>query len=126
MENRSDCLGPLNLEIGRRRRANEEGEEGKIKRTGVRELADRSAVEKRLSAHWFLEAPWLAVGDIPSRPDGAFRAFRGISMLGATALADFNLQISAFHLISCASLRFCALDVLQLLLWAYPTRIVGT
>ena len=82
--------------------------------------------EKRLSAHWFLEAPWLAVSDIPSRPDGAFRAFRGISMLGATALADFNLQISAFHLISCASLRFCALDVLQLLLWAYPTRIVGT
>jgi len=53
VENRSDCLGPLNLEIGRRRRANEEGEEGKIKRTGVRELADRSAVEKRLSAHWF-------------------------------------------------------------------------
>ena len=42
------------------------------------------------------------------------------------ALADFNLQISAFHLISCASLRFCALGVLQLLLWAYPTRIVGT
>jgi len=47
-------------------------------------------------------------------------------MLGATALADFNLQISGFHLISWASLRFCALDVLQLLLWAYPTRIVGT
>ena len=40
MENRSDCLGPLNLEIGRRRRANEEGEEGKIKRTGVRKFAD--------------------------------------------------------------------------------------
>ena len=53
MENRSDCLGPLNLEIGRRRRANEEGEEGKIKRTGVRELADMLAIEKALSAHWF-------------------------------------------------------------------------
>jgi len=46
-------LGPLNLEIGRRRRANEEGEEGKIKRTGVRELADMLAIEKALSAHWF-------------------------------------------------------------------------
>jgi hypothetical protein len=28
-------------------------EEGKIKRTGVRELADHSAIENPLSAHWF-------------------------------------------------------------------------
>ncbi len=33
-----------------------------------------SAVEKPLSAHWFLESPRLALNDIPSRPDGAFRA----------------------------------------------------
>ena len=32
-----------------------------------------SAVEKPLSAHWFLEPPWLAVNDIPWKPDGAIR-----------------------------------------------------
>jgi hypothetical protein len=40
------------------------GSDGKIKRTGVRELADRSAIEKPLSAHWFLEALRLAPDDV--------------------------------------------------------------
>ena len=38
-----------------------------------------SAVEKPLSAHWFLEARRLAFGDIRSSLDGAFRASRRIS-----------------------------------------------
>ena len=50
LANRRECREPLGLAVGPWEPATEEG---KIKRTGVRELADRSAVEKPLSAHWF-------------------------------------------------------------------------
>ena len=99
----------VGLEVGPSEPATEEG---KIKRTGVREFADRSAVEKPLSAHWFLESPRLALNDVPSRPDGTFRACRGISTAEAMALADFNSKVSAFHLLPCASLRFSTIDTL--------------
>jgi hypothetical protein len=55
-----------------------------------------------------------------------FELFQGISTRGATALADFNSKVFAFHSISCASLRLGAIDALQLLRGAYPTRIVGS
>jgi hypothetical protein len=38
---------------GRATEEGEEGEEGKIKRAAARELADMSAIDKALSAHWF-------------------------------------------------------------------------
>ena len=85
--------------------------DGKIKRTGVRKLADESAVEKYLSAHWFLESRRLALNGIPSKPDGAIRASRGISTGQAMALANFNLKVSAFHSILCESLRFSTIDI---------------
>jgi hypothetical protein len=50
-------------------------EESKIKRTDVRELADWSAIEKPLSAHWFLEARRLALNDIQSETGWRPRAF---------------------------------------------------
>jgi hypothetical protein len=65
-------LEACNSGIGRWGRATEEG---KIKRTGVRELADWSAIEKPLSAHWFLEALRLALDDVQSRPAGAPQLF---------------------------------------------------
>jgi hypothetical protein len=55
-----------------------------------------SAVEKPLSAHWFLEARRLALSDVRSRPDGAFRVSRRISTSCAMALAIFNSIVSAF------------------------------
>ena len=70
-----------------------------------------SAVEKPLSAHWFLEARRLAFGDIRSRPDGAFRASRRISASYAMALAIFSSNVSAFHSIAFASLRFSTINI---------------
>jgi hypothetical protein len=61
-------LEARSLGIGRRRRATEEG---KIKRTCVRELDDELAIEKRLSAHWFLELQRLAREHLWSRLAGA-------------------------------------------------------
>lgn len=62
----------------------------------------RWAIEKPLSAHWFLEALRLALNDIRLRPDGAFRASLRISALQAMALADLDLKHSAFYSILCA------------------------
>ena len=70
-----------------------------------------SAVEKPLSAHWFLEARRLAFGDIRWRPDGAFRASRRISASYAMALAIFNSNVSAFHSIAYALLRLSTINI---------------
>ena len=47
-------------------------------------------------------------------------------MRQATALADFNSKVSAFHSISCASLRFSTIEVSRLLRGSDRTRIVGS
>ena len=86
----------------------------------------RWAIEKPLSAHWFLEALRLALNDIRLRPDGAFRGSLRISALQAMALADFDLKHFAFYSISCAGLRFCAIDVSRLLLGTCAMRIVSS
>jgi hypothetical protein len=71
----------------------------------------RLAIGKPLSAHWFLEARRLAFGDIRSRPDGAFRVSLRISASYAMALAIFNSNVSAFHSIAYASLRFSTIII---------------
>ena len=70
-----------------------------------------SAVENPLSAHWFLEAPRLALSDVRSRPDGAFRASRRISASYAMALAIFSSIVSAFHSIAYALLRLSTTNI---------------
>ena len=70
-----------------------------------------SAVEKPLSAHWFLESRRLAFGDIRSRPDGAFRSSRRISAGYAMAPAIFSPNISALHSIACALLRLSTINI---------------
>jgi hypothetical protein len=70
-----------------------------------------SAVEKPLSAHWFLEARRLALSGIRSGPYGAFRASRIISASYAMALASFDSNVSASHSIAYASLRFSAIGI---------------
>ena len=47
-------------------------------------------------------------------------------MRQAMALADFKLKISAFHSISCASLRVSTIEVSRLLRGADPTMIVSS
>jgi hypothetical protein len=55
-----------------------------------------SAVEKPLSAHWFLEARRLAHDEVQSKPAGAFQDSERISVSYATALAIFSSNVSAF------------------------------
>jgi hypothetical protein len=71
----------------------------------------RWAIDKPLSAHWFLEALRLALNDIRLRPDGAFQLFRRISASYGMALAIFNSNVSAFHSIAYALLRLSATNI---------------
>jgi len=61
-----------------------------------------SAIEKPLSAHWFLEKRRLAPDDLQQEAAGAFRVFLNISTCQAMALADFNSELSAICAMSCA------------------------
>jgi hypothetical protein len=61
-----------------------------------------SAIEKPLSAHWFLESLRLALDDVRQGAAGAFRVCRDISTSQTMALADFNSELSAIRAISCA------------------------
>ena len=85
-----------------------------------------SAIAKPLSAHWFLKKRRLALDHVLAQPAGVVQAFRAISIRQPIALADFILRSPHFVSISCAWLRFYAIDPSRLLRKAQAMRIVAS
>jgi hypothetical protein len=94
------CRDPLcalgSLQLGNWARETSDRLRGQDKANWRSRTGRPSAVEKPLSAHWFLEARRLAHDEVQSKPAGAFQDSERISVSYATALAIFSSNVSAF------------------------------